>query len=235
MNSFWCPQVSLESTNRLYPTGTDCSKPSEAVYCEILNSDEVFAAATYRGKERATPIPVAQLRLTLEEFDADYFGWGPHYFASERLIEAMALDSSAARFFEVDASQSAPLPRSKNYRLMEVAVTEDVADPEKSDYEMRRPRPDLPLSPSHFRHYAFRPDAAPKHGLFYDSFFRSVFCTEAFALRVLKSGCTGMEFNDPNNPQQGRYFSRTLRGIEEYIDWDPVNGVSITEVVQAIN
>jgi hypothetical protein len=147
----------------------------------------------------------------------------------------MGSDSSAVRFFEVDASQSAPLPRSKNYQMMEVAVTEDVADPEKSNFEMRRSRPDMPLRPSNFRHYAFRTDATPKHGLFYDRFFRKVFCTETFALQILKSGCTGMKFDDPNNPKQGRYFLRTLRGIEEYIDWDPVNGVEITEVVQAIN
>src|SRR5579862_9343920 len=50
---------------------------------------------------------------------------------------AMALGPSDIQYFDVNASESAPLPRSKNFRTMHVPVTEDVADLINSDYICR--------------------------------------------------------------------------------------------------
>ena len=81
-----------------------------------------------------------------------------------------------------------------------------------------------------------RSDIVPAHELFYDGFFHShLFCTEAFAMRILKAGCTGVSFVDPSRLGFGinrRY--RTLRGIEERVGWDAVNKVEITELIQSI-
>jgi hypothetical protein len=230
MSGFWMPGRDVAIGYQLQPSG----RSSGVIHCEILNGMEVSKAGFQYAGEGTVPFPVAQLKLTLEDFDADYFSWNGRYFVSERMRQAMALDASAVHFFDVDASWSAPLPRSKNYQLMEPAVIEDVSDPEKSVYEMSRAMPYLPLSPTSVRHIAFRPDAAPKHDLFFDRFFGGrLFCTDAFALRVLSAGCTGMTFGDPNNPHKGgRFFFRTLRGIEEYIRWDRVNKVGIMELVQ---
>jgi hypothetical protein len=219
----------MQTTNLLFPF----KKPG-ATYCEILNSKEVFAAGICAGRERTVPVPVAQLRVTLEDFDADYFSWSGRQFVSEKLRQIMALDSAAVRFFEVDASHSAPLSRSKNYQMMEIAAIENVADLHKSDYVMRRRSPELPLTPD-VRRYAFLPDAAPRHELFCDGFFRDLYCTDAFALRILRSGCIGMAFWDPNNPQEGQFLIRTLRGIEELVEWNAAKSVEITKVVQALD
>ena len=54
---------------------------------------------------------------------------------------AMALGASDIQYFDVDASESVPLARSKNYRTMHVPVTEDMSDPKNSDYICRH-RPD---------------------------------------------------------------------------------------------
>jgi hypothetical protein len=218
----------------LIPMTEDCGTLPEVINCEILNGLEVLYAGVCGGLVRETPFPITQLKLSLETFDADYFQWGGWDFVSERMRDVMGLDPSAVRFFEVDASQSAPLPRSKNYQIMEVAVTEDVSDPENSDYETLRRLPGMIGQPIHVRRYAFRADAEPKHDLFYDRFSNALLCTEAFALRVLRAGITGISFRDPNDPQ-GRYLYRTLRGIEEYIDWDPVRRVEVTKVIQPIN
>ncbi len=82
-----------------------------------------------------------------------------------------------------------------------------------------------------------RPDVVPAHELFYDSFFHShLLCTEAFAMRILEAGCTGVSFVDPSRLRFGinrRY--RTLRGIEERMGWDAVSRVEITELVQSID
>ncbi|MFI4976381.1 MAG: imm11 family protein [Caulobacterales bacterium] len=234
MSDFWRPGCDFAVMDSLMPFTEDCGKLPEVIYCEILNGLEVLNAGHARGTVRETPFPITQLKLTLETFDADYFAWGGRDFVSERIRDVIGPDSSAVRFFEVDASQSAPLPRSKNYQIMEVAVAEDVSDPERSDYRMVPCGPDRLLAPIDVRHYAFRPDAAPTYDLFHDRFFGTLLCTEAFALRILKSGCTGMRFRDPSL-NQGRSFYRTLRGIEEYIEWDLINRVEITKVIQAIN
>jgi hypothetical protein len=141
----------------------------------------------------------AELVLLRDDFDADYFKWGGSIFVSQRMRQAMGLDPSEVRFFEVDDSKSAPLARSKIYQIMEPQVSEDVSDPEKSDYRMTRFLPDMPFSPSLYGRLVLRPDAAPKHDLFYDGFFREqLLCTQAFASRVLEAGCTGMQFEDPS-------------------------------------
>jgi hypothetical protein len=244
-------------------------------HCDILNGTEVRDAGFYEGRPRKRPFPVAQLILTLETYDADYFIWEGRLFASERLRRAMALDPSVVRFFEVDASRSAPLPRSKNYQIMEPTVVEDVSDPEKSDYgvlpwgtdaylnmlmdgsignpvkpenraefastfkssyERLRAKLDMELSPIEAHSIVMRADAAPAHELFYDSFFRlHLMCTEAFAVRVLKAGCTGVRFIDPSRLEVGtkrRY--RTLRGIEVHVKWDHVNKVEITKLIRSV-
>ncbi len=175
-----------------------------------------------------------ELILTLEDFDKDFFKWCGSMFVSERMREVMALDASEVRFFEVDASRSAPLPRSKNYQIMQPDIVEDLSDPERSEYEMSRIVPDLPLTPTYVRRIAFRPGAAPKRDLFFDRFFSlELFCTEAFASRVLKAGCTGATFTDPICLANGDRFLRTRRGIEKVVRWDKSG--EITELVEAID
>ncbi len=64
---------------------------------------------------------------------------------------------SEASLFELDDSRSAPLPRSKNYQIMQPEMTEDVSDPEKSVYEMTRFMPRQPLTPDYIRRIALSP------------------------------------------------------------------------------
>jgi hypothetical protein len=222
-------------------------------YCDFLNGMEMRAAGFYEGRPRTKPFPIAQLAVTQELFDADYFVWEGRQVVSERLRQAMALDPSEVRYFEVDASRSAPLPRSKNYQIMEPVVLESVSDPEQSDYEAPPFREEYAriakslgkptneelndeLNIVLANRIAIRADAAPSHQLFYDRFFRlHLMCTESLALRVLSTGCTGVSFSDPSRlkfPMKRRL--RTLRGIEEVVEVD-ANGIEVTELIQAID
>jgi hypothetical protein len=121
-------------------------------------------------------------------------------------------------YFDVDSRRATPLPRSKHYQIMHVPVTEDVSDPERSEYSLRY-RPEgtevfgLPDA------VAFRPDVEPVHEILYDRYFKVAFCTDAIALRVLRAGCTGMRLLDPADLRGWNRF-RTLRGVEES-EWDP--------------
>ena len=114
----------------------------------------------------------AKLILTLEDFDRDCFYWNGFTFVSEKMRHAMALGPSDIQYFEVDASESAPLPQSKHYHIMHVPVTEDVSDLKNSEYlaTIVRMVPSstigMPLA------VAFRPDAEPTHEIFYDRSFK---------------------------------------------------------------
>jgi uncharacterized protein DUF1629 len=240
MTDFWSAAESLAVLHQLGRLSDDCGDQEPSFRpqpCKILNLEEVQSAGNRAGRERDTPFPVAQLKITLEDFDADYFVYDFLYrFVSERLRDAMDLDSAGARFFKVDASSSPPLARSKNYQIMEIAAVEDVVDLEGSIYLTKSRLPGMDGGDLfYFNHIAFRPDAAPRHELFYVRQAYITLCTEALALRVLKAGCTGMSFTHPNRGPDGQVFRRTLRGVEEYVEWDAVNGVEVTKLVTGIN
>jgi hypothetical protein len=144
----------------------------------------------------------------------------------------MAQEPWEAQYFPVDASLSAPLPRSKNYMIMRVPTVENVADLDKSDYEYR----DIPGFGNSLvvRSIAIRRDFEPEHEMFRDRFFSNyVFCTDKFAVRILQRRCTGMRFVDAPRKRKTLRF-RSLRGIEEE-GLDPDQEVSPPRLVQAID
>jgi hypothetical protein len=174
----------------------------------------------------------AKLTLTLENFDLDCFYWDGFTFVSEKMRHAMGLGPSDIQYFDVDASESAPLPRSKNYRTIHVPVMEDVADPINSDYTCRHcPDGSTTTNGMPFT-VVFRHDAEPKHEIFYERLFKVIYCTDEFALRVLRAGCTGAFFEDPSRPFGGHTHLRTLRGVEKIVKW--TKRVFRTKLVEAI-
>jgi len=199
--------------------------------CEFLNGLELVRARPVEGEFVRDELPTLQIEFTAEDYDVDCFDWNGFTFVSEKMRQAMALGPSDIQYLDVDSSRSAPLPRSKHYQIMHVPVTEDVSDPERSDYTFRhRPsgdevegRPDA---------VAFRRDVDPASEIFYDRFFKVVFCTDALALRVLRAGCTEVRFVDPVDLRGWNRF-RTLRGVEES-EWDPKRKIFRDKLIQEI-
>ena len=205
---------------------------SRSPHCRILNRRQVFALSLFAHHMKGSAYPIARLKLTLEDFDADYFEFEANLFVSEKLRQVMALDPSAVRYFEVDSKLSAPLPRSKNYQIMGPIAFEDVLEPETADGHLNWR--DLPPD-SEIKFVQTRPDAHPRHQLFYDKQYSTLLaCTDALALRVLDSGCTGINFFDLHYWFRGKRFYRSLRGIEELLDPYRTNGVKVTRFVRAI-
>jgi hypothetical protein len=234
MNHFWNIKQNGQTFSGLMTLPEDIVGPPDAVFIDFPNFLELAAAGFY-DPERSDPIPIIELALTNEEFDSDFFEWEGHFYVSERMRTAMALTPSAARFFEVDATQSAPLPRSKNYQAMEVLAIEDVSDPDKSDYDLSGLAPGEPRGPYEVRNLAFRPDAKPKHDIFYDKFYVfQPFVTDDLAVRVLSAGCVGMSFSSPNL-WEGESVVRTLRGAEKSLGWDQVTNQELTEIARGFN
>jgi hypothetical protein len=185
---------------------------------EFSNAAEILPLLPAAGEFARAALPTAQIKLTRKNFDDDCFQLGKYTFVSEKMRRAMALGPSDIQYFDVDSRQSRPLLRSKHYQIMHVPVAAEVTDPERSEYTLRH-RPDgveLWGAPDTV---AFRPDAEPAHELFYDRFFKIALCTEEFALRVLRAGCTGMRFLDPIHLNGAGTYHRTLRGVEEAGVW----------------
>jgi hypothetical protein len=236
MNYIWRLSTKFSTYLHLAAPTEDCETPITVTHNAYKNTIKDFNLGIYGGHIGDRPSPAAELIMAREDFDDDYFTWGGCMFVSERMRQVMALDFSEVRFFEVDASQSAPLPRSKSYQIMEPLVTEDVSDPENSEYDKESITPDNQFGPSQVECVAIRPDAAPVHDLFYDGFFASILlCTDQFAMRILKAGCTGVAFVDPRGTGEGRgVLYRTLRGVERFVGWDKLNYVDETELIQTI-
>jgi len=228
MNNILIPLESHNSSEILYPTPDDCGSMG-VWYCNILNHMEVLQAGHSRARPRQRPFPIAQLEVTAESFDADYFSWQGCQFVSERLRDAMALDPTEVRYFDIDDSPSVAATRSKLFKIMEPLAVEDVSDRSRTRYEMASLLPGDPEQPRIYSDVAVREDARPKHPLF----FGGMYCTEAFALRVLRAGCTGLNFVYPDRRSSDPHY-RTLRGIEQYVGWDPIEKVEITTLVEAI-
>jgi hypothetical protein len=202
-------------------------------HCYIANHMELFSAGFQVGEFRSS-LPVTKLKLTLKDFRTDCFMWESRTFVSERMREVMALGPSDIQYFEVDADESAPLPKSMNYKIMVVPVTEDASDPAGSvlrDEEL--PESERMMNPA--GRISIRPKFTPVHQIFHDKGTLEPFCTDEFALRVLKAGCTGARFCIPRSlsvAEPPRF--RTLKGVEEEGAWDSVRRTANTSLVEPI-
>jgi hypothetical protein len=216
------------------------SFPREFAIERMSSCFSVYVESSLRDAGRSRGIDDivgAQLAINIENFDADCFQWDSCIFVSERMRNAMSLDVTAIQFFDVDASDSAPLPRSLNYKAMSIPVTEEISDPSKSNYMSPEIYPGGPIgSVLRFPQLiALRSDVQPMHDLFLDSFFGEPFCTDYFALRLLQANCTGVLFIDPNHMTCEHVRFRTLRGVEEEVQSRFRRQTRTTKVVEPLS
>jgi hypothetical protein len=204
-------------------------------HCRVEDGGALNEKGYSSGKLKGS-FPPIQLKLTMKTFDVDCFLWESSMFVSERLRQAMALEPLSIEYFAVDSSQSAPVPRSQNYMLMNIPIIEDVSDSSRSRYLTRELTPGGVSVNHSVEKVAIRPDATPAHSLFHDQTFRGyIFCTDELALRILKAGCSGIRFFDPSRLGFAKPMRfRTLRGVEEAIGLDPVTQVERTTLIEGI-
>jgi hypothetical protein len=205
-------------------------------HCEFINGMELTLARPPADQFAPANFPVAQLRLTLEEFDVDCFLFNSFSLVSARMRDVMALSPTAVEYLDVDASLSAPLPRSKGYKIMRVIAAEEAADVDKSVYSAGR----VVGGPSSLKlatRIALRSDLEPASELFRDKFFRGYeLCTDSLAVKLLQNHCTGVRFLDLDHLSiaEPKRF-RTLRGVEEAGEWDPVSKIFHTTLIEAVH
>lgn len=203
-------------------------------HCALLDGTEPFTPELIAGERGPNELPRAKLILTLEDFDADCLFWNCLWLVSEKMRRAMALGSSDIQYFDVDASESAPLPQSKNYQIMHVPVTEYMTDQKNLVYRpLKVPKPNVESRLASA--VASGRGAELTHEIFHDRFRDLIFCTDEFAVRILKAGCSGINFFDPFDffGKRPMHF-RTLRGIEE-TRWDPTSNSMRSFLIQGLH
>ena len=199
-------------------------------HCRFTSGEDAIHSRPSAHEFAPSNFPTARLELTLEDFSLDCFYWVDYLslhrymFVSEDLRDAMALGPRDVQYLPVDASFSAPLPRSKNYMIMHALAAETISEPDESFYlnQIAADALEKPMAPGRI---AIRHGADPKHDIFRDSFFSAfIFCTDSLAVRVLEKQCSGVRFVDPEHMDDPMRF-RSLRGIEEE-RWDAAQDVS---------
>jgi hypothetical protein len=165
--------------------------------------------------------PPVRLALPEKGFSPDYFGYGGDKFCSRRLREAMDLPEGVVQFMPVDLVAGGAQVRAQEYQLMRVIAHQPAIDLERSVYDEIDGPDEYPGQPRRITwvgRYVFLDGLRPATEIFRtDETYAVIFVTDALAERVLRAGCTGMEFRDPTLPQHGgrllRY--RTAAGVAE--------------------
>lgn len=239
MKKIWAVRDAIPTVMRLDPPTADLGLVGQ-LFCRILNGAELKLAEDCGGRERTKPFPVAKIAIKIAEFDWDFFTCEGRMFVSERMRQVMALDPTDVRYFDVDATTSPAAVRSMNYQIMEPTVSEAVVDPSVTKAEWARYVADSIAAeeagvPAPTNGVKIRKGAAPAHDLFYDAPHGRLFCTDAFALRVLKAGIIDMCFPVPSHMHGANVRYRTLQGIEEYVGWDEEANEPILRLVETLD
>ena len=239
MKRIWAVREAIPTIIRLDPPTANLPIIGQW-FCRILNPGPVQSAGDCGGRERPTPFPIAKILIKHDWFDFDFFTCEGSMFVSERMRQAMALDPAEVRYFDVDASASPPEVQSMNYQIMEPTMSEEVADLSMTDEEWARYVADHVAAeeagvPPPTHGVKILENASPAHDLFYDKAQAELYCTDAFALRVLNSGCIDMCFPVPSHMHGANVRYRTLQGIEEYVGWDEEKNEPILQLVETLD
>ncbi len=155
-------------------------------------------------------------------FAPDFWAFGMYKFASRRFRDALAQPDDVVQFLPFDLVRASAAARAQDYRWMRVLARQEGLDLARCDCRIEeRPhavtgKPVRSLSNIYL--LALRENLVPRTEIFgLDESLTYILVTDAVAGRVLRAGCTGMEFSDPANRQGGKRIVRyrTATGIAE--------------------
>ena len=175
----------------------------------VLTSDDV-----------KLPSDFLRLRLAMpgRAFAPDFISHGIYDIVSQRLKEAMAQPEEVVQFLPIELVKSSPRAKAQNYQLIRILARQPAMDLERSDCELedftnritgvpgKRPRD--------ISRMVLRDDLRPHSEIFrVDESPTYVLASDALVLRVLRAGCTGIEFRDPSD-WEGRMTIQHIRSID---------------------
>lgn len=173
-------------------------------------------AEDYHFARLPDDFPPADLKLPMGGFAPDFIRLGPYDFASRHLRDAMALPPETVQYMPVTLLSGTPEAYAHDYRVMRVLVQQPAIDLETS--EIDRSPTGLWLK---IQRFVVRADYAPRFNLFeLEEDSSMILATDSLAERVLKAGCTGILFIEPEGYSPGyritrAYDYRTADGVAQ--------------------
>jgi hypothetical protein len=162
------------------------------------------------------------LALPSRGFAPDYFAFGRYEFCSRRLRDALAQPGNVVQFAPVELVSGGTKAQAQDYRLMRVLARQPAMDLERSQCEVEEFTTLMTNQRVKYASFIERfalPDGLQPHSEIFriDESPTDILVTDEVAGRVLKAGCTGIEFSHPDDPQKGMRIEhyRTADGIAE--------------------
>jgi hypothetical protein len=166
------------------------------------------------------PLPV--VALPDWPFAPDFWSFGRYDFASCRLRNTLAQPPNVIQFLPLDLVRASVAAQAQDYRWMRVLPRQPAMDIARSDCEVADYIDQLTGKLGKYLRridrFALLDGFVPHTGIFrLDESPAFILTTDALAGRVLRAGCTGIEFSDPANLRGGKrvHRIRTAHGIAE--------------------
>jgi hypothetical protein len=191
-------------------------------------ADARYALAVRRGGADTFNAPLPQdflrprLGLPPQDFAPDYFSFGGYYFCSRRFRDALAQSEEVVQYCAIELTGVGEEVRAQDYRWLRVLATQPAMDIERSECEARELTNILTgktfISVRFIDRFAWHPGLVLRSEVVRIAESTTyILATDALAERVLRAGCTGVEFHHPDDPQSGERVERirTIDGIRE--------------------
>ena len=168
--------------------------------------------------------PLLEMEMPTGEWPApDFFNINLLIFVSARMREALQLADDFVQYLQLKLVAAGPSAQAQDYRLLRVFPHQPAIDLGRSRYDVgtwiddEGIRQEMVLAAESF---ALRQDLVPRADLFWaDEMPARLLATDALAERVMKAGCTGVQFDDPatTGVLNGMIRIRTADGVAERV------------------
>ena len=166
--------------------------------------------------------PVVRIALTQTDFAPDYFSHDGFDFCSTRLRDALAQPEDVIQFLPIELVAGGEAVRAQDYRRMHILAQQPVMDIARSDCRLKEVTHQVTgrifTRVDWISRFTFLEDLTPRTEIFHPEEASSrILVTDALAVRVIETGCTGVEFQDPEVSRHGKRVERlrTTTGIAE--------------------
>ena len=172
------------------------------------------------------PLPKGFMRPVLSlppvDFAPDYFTMQSEIFVSRRFREALAQPDDVVQYWPVDIVRASAEALQQDYKFFRILAWQEAMDWERSVYDksdsVNRATGETFVSISYIKRFMPRADLMPRSEIFRSAESRSfVLVTDGLAERVMRAGCEGVSFDEPetigmwgHEPQR----TRTADGIK---------------------
>ena len=168
--------------------------------------------------------PLLEMNMPVGDWPApDFFNINILTFVSARMRSVLGLPGDVVQYLPVKLVAAGPLARTQDYQLLRVLTHQPAIDMSRSKYHVGGWTEDDGTKKEFIlmvTSLALRANLLTRSDLFWaDEIPVCLLATDALAERVMKAGCTGVQFDDPatTGVMKGARRTRVATGIIEEV------------------